>query len=275
MRGRVIRGGRRRTTPATCPAVAPLRQTPGLRIPAPRPRARAGLRHHRSGDSRSDGGLKSGTFNACSSRSSRRETVAMPMLFRRRRRSAFPPGRGEEYARIIPVKFCGHLFSSFMENGYPFSTLLSFSQDDTGIATRGDNQAIRSACSPHLNVRTARERSFPKDTPDMKEIALPSTWRRRARLDSRRGAQDLRLSIVTQRTGAGGHAQRPGGGFSPDWNPAWSRRHRSMAGVGALAVLLSGSDAGAYFPQGAAGRADADPRAFLPSPQPGLIRCSP
>ncbi len=64
MRGRYPRW--QMTTPATCPAVAPLRRTPCQFIPAPPPRER--LRHRRSGGSRLMAAEERNVRNACSSR---------------------------------------------------------------------------------------------------------------------------------------------------------------------------------------------------------------
>lgn len=53
------------------------------------------------------------------------------------------PGDGEEYASIIPVEFCGHLFSMYGKRLSVFRSFISFA----GMilhAIRGDNQAIRS-----------------------------------------------------------------------------------------------------------------------------------
>ncbi len=108
----------------------------------------------------------------------------------------------------------------------------------------------------------------------MKEICLSPLHPARARLDCRRCARDLRLFDRHQRTGAGGHAQRPGGGFSPDGIRRGPRRHRLWLGrrPGGSAFRRN---ADAYFPQGAAGRADADPRAFLPRRNPVLFDIRP
>lgn len=46
------------------------------------------------------------------------------------------PGDGEEYASIIPVKFCGHLFSIYGKRLSVFRSFYQFCRDDTARHSR-------------------------------------------------------------------------------------------------------------------------------------------
>ncbi len=82
------------------------------------------------------------------------------------------------------------------------------------------------------------------------------------------------FSIVTSELAPVGMLSALGGGFSPDGIRRGPRRHRLWLGrrPGGSAFRRN---AGAYFPQGAAGRADADPRVFLPRRNPVLFDVRP
>ena len=64
------------------------------------------------------------------------------------------PGDGEEYASIIPVKFCGHLFSIYGKRLSVFRSFISFA----GMILRHsrNNGPSGRLLSPHLNVRAPR-----------------------------------------------------------------------------------------------------------------------
>ncbi len=71
------------------------------------------------------------------------------------------PGDGEEYASIIPVKFCGHLFSIYGKTALRFPLFFINFAGMILHAIRGDNQAIWSpALSSPERPCTARNAPF-------------------------------------------------------------------------------------------------------------------
>lgn len=103
---------------------------------------------------------KSGTFSDCSSRSSLRDTVAIPMFILSAAPLSVPARAMARNMRASSQLNSAVISFPFMENGSPFSALFIIFAGMILHATRGDKQAIR---SPVLSSpeRPCTMRDFP------------------------------------------------------------------------------------------------------------------